>query len=123
MDLSWVTVESLAGVVSGRTRSRSGRSVVAMKARKSPTLLVVSAFALVFGSLVLAPAASADGCVGSVPIGNTTSCPGDGSSSGNFTAAPITGNGNPFGSVDGINCTQANYHTCRALQETGNAAP
>lgn len=97
--------------------------MAAMKTRKPPILLAVSAFAIAFGSLILAPTASADGCVGSVPIGATVSCPGDGSSSGNFTAAPITGNGNPFGSVDGINCTLNNYHTCRALQETGNAAP
>ena len=95
----------------------------AMKTRKPPILLAVSAFAIAFGSLILAPPASADGCVGSVPIGKTVSCPSDGSSSGNFTAAPITGNGNPFGSVGGINCTANNYHTCRALQETGNAAP
>ena len=83
----------------------------------------MSAFVLAFGSLTLAPAASADGCVGSVPIGATVSCPGDGASSGGFVAPPVTGNGNPFGAVDGINCTSANYHTCRALQETGNAAP
>ena len=47
--------------------------MAAMKTRKSPVLLAVSAFAIAFGSLVLAPAASADGCVGSVPIGKTVS--------------------------------------------------
>lgn len=97
--------------------------MAAMKTRMPPILLAVWALAIAFGPLILAPSASADGCVGSVPIGKTVSCPGDGSSTGNFTAAPITGNGNPFGSVDGINCTQNNYHTCRALQETGNAPP
>lgn len=98
-------------------------SVVAMQTRKPRTLLVVSAFVLAFGSLILAPSAPADGCVGGVPIGNTTSCLGDGSSSGGFVAPPVTGNGNPFGTVGGINCTLNNYHTCRALQETGNAGP
>lgn len=97
--------------------------MAAMKTRTSPILVAVSALVIAVGPLTLAPAASADGCVGSVPIGKTVSCPSDGSSSGNFTAAPVTGNGNPFGSVDGINCTASNYHTCRALQETGNAAP
>jgi hypothetical protein len=111
VSLGWVTLEPLPP-----------GSVVAMKTRKPRTLVVVSAFVLAFGSLILAPSASADGCVGGVPIGNTTSCTANGSSSG-FNAPPLTGSGNPFGSFGGINCTAANYHTCRALQETGNAPP
>jgi hypothetical protein len=93
-----------------------------MKTKKPPILLAVAAFVVACGPLVLAPSASADGCVGGVPIGNTTSCAGDGMANG-FTAPPPAASSNPFGTVDGINCTVNNYHTCRALQETGNAPP
>jgi len=86
-------------------------------------LLVASSFVLVFGSVAFASPAAADGCVGGVPIGNTTSCAGNGSSTGFTAPATLTNPGNPFGSVGGINCTLNNYHTCRALQETGNAPP
>jgi hypothetical protein len=85
-------------------------------------MLAASAFVIAFGSLILAPPASADGCVGSVPIGSTVSCPGDGSSSGFTAPAPgLAGNGMPFQYVNGIPCTSNNYHTCRALQQSGNA--
>lgn len=92
-----------------------------MKMKKLPMPLVVSALVIGFGSVVLAPPASADGCIVASPVGYTVSCAGSGGSYSGSTAPQITGNGNPFGSVGGLNCTANNYHTCRALQETGNA--
>jgi hypothetical protein len=91
---------------------------------KTPLMLAVSAFAIACGSFVVAPTASADGCITITATGYTVTCTNNGGSSSSYTAPPVTGPQNSVGSVDGIMCTTANAHRCRAhLQNGGTYVP
>jgi hypothetical protein len=81
-------------------------------------MVVVSAFAIAFGSLVVAPPAAADSC-SPRGVGYTGSCPGGGGAPPSYFGPMITGSQTSVGSVDGINCTIKNAHRCRAHAQLG----
>ena len=88
-----------------------------MMEAKKQSMLLVSAFAIAFGSLVVAPPASADGCV---PRGlGYTGCSRGGGPPPNYFGPMITGSQTSVGTVDGINCTINNAHRCRAHYQLG----
>lgn len=87
------------------------------KTTKRPTVLV-AAFAIAFGSLVVAPQAGADAC-SPRGLGYTGSCGDGGGASPSYFGPMITGPQTSVGSVDGINCTIMNAHRCRAHLQTG----
>ena len=96
-----------------------------MPTRKARTLaaLVVSVFAIVFGSVVVTPEATADACAPR-GLGYTGNCVGGPGPSPSYFGPMITGNQTTVGTVDGINCTIKNAHRCRAhLQVGGTYVP
>ena len=96
------------------------RSVIVVPAVKTTTLpmVVVSAFAIAFGSLAVAPSASADAC-SPRGVGYTGTCDGGGGAPPSYFGPMITGSQTSVGSVDGINCTIKNAHRCRAHAQLG----
>ncbi len=90
-----------------------------MRAR-NPSLLLLAAFVVASGPLILAPPAAADECSTSVGAGYTVTCTTNGSFSSR-TAPERTGPSVGLPTVNGVSCAVMNSHLCRALVATGNA--